>query len=491
MAATYARPAATRERDLNNVAKGPDISPEALKNAINVICIPPHPEKQNEWMEKICPQLLNLIESQTDLGLDKAATTIIVRGILGRKMLGTPGMPGWLQLIEPIHRAFMPCTHQFEQDPVVSEEELDRSMARLYIYMSGTPQPALVGRLIRPILVPLWGLANFARVSALSGNSIPDGTTPTKVSKLAVMAFGLLKTFVRLAANNKTIDTLFNGLMFAGTTEWTFVVGSQGGVALRSHALAKERSMQSWVENLNRRAQNLVRLLAAAPILPEYLDPFLFDIMPKWLSQKKAGESQVRHVMTVTVAQTMVEYLKDIIACRPQRPLMIIGQFYGQHLASFPPSDGPSFRIEKPDLLSRVTVATPEKNEIIIDSLDSEFKDLTGGLMGATNALTNILSSSRFEVKDDTTEVLDEITVTLRKLLAELPGNTSILNGLEVVLKQGNSLDGTRDTSGKVPLNPFRDFREAFERFHREPKVCRTSRPRLCYQRPGGLHPQS
>jgi hypothetical protein len=73
-------------------SRGPSISLEALNSASRLISSPPSDMSPDAWYSAIAPQLLSLLDGEGGEEMIKVASFIIGYGILGRKVLGAPGI---------------------------------------------------------------------------------------------------------------------------------------------------------------------------------------------------------------------------------------------------------------------------------------------------------------------------------------------------------------------------------------------------------------
>lgn len=85
---TTAATAETQGREA--ASKGPQISPEALTSATQLVCSPPQGVTPYYWFEHLAPQLFSLLDGNGGLDMVKVAAYIIGYGILGRPQYGAP-----------------------------------------------------------------------------------------------------------------------------------------------------------------------------------------------------------------------------------------------------------------------------------------------------------------------------------------------------------------------------------------------------------------
>lgn len=85
---TTAASAETRGQEA--ASKGPQISPEALTSATQLVCSPPQGVTPYYWFEHLAPQLFSLLDGNGGLDMVKVAAYVIGYGILGRPQFGAP-----------------------------------------------------------------------------------------------------------------------------------------------------------------------------------------------------------------------------------------------------------------------------------------------------------------------------------------------------------------------------------------------------------------
>ncbi|KAK8094110.1 hypothetical protein PG997_000795 [Apiospora hydei] len=228
--------------------QGANITLEALKMATGLLAVPPASVEAEKWFSGIAPQLLDLLDGKEDADLVKAAAYIIGYGILGRKQFGAPGSPGWRVFAEPMVAVINPSlstpkpaskTLVFSAGPdavvdlqketaIVQPDELALALRRLKALLNAHPNPGLTGRLLAPLLLPLWTLSSWAE---------PDEACLEQFVKPAKT---LLQTYLKISGFSEKYllmvnNLLFNGRDFSDDAHWKYESSGKSGVMVKRH----------------------------------------------------------------------------------------------------------------------------------------------------------------------------------------------------------------------------------------------------------------
>ncbi|KFY26930.1 hypothetical protein V493_03792 [Pseudogymnoascus sp. VKM F-4281 (FW-2241)] len=229
--------AATAENQGQEAAsKGPQISPEALTSATQLVCSPPEGVTPYYWFEHLAPQLFSLLDGNGGLDMVKVAAYVIGYGILGRPQYGAPpDAPGWQLLGEPILRCIDPSQGRSlaksDSESIIgarnilsSEVELADALRRLASLISSHPNPGLSRRLLRNIVLPLWTLASWpAKDSELEEYRAPAGFLLHIILQLSVDGAQLIRI-----ADNLMCRRNHGGRLM----RWKYVECAQKGIRI-------------------------------------------------------------------------------------------------------------------------------------------------------------------------------------------------------------------------------------------------------------------
>ncbi|KAK7948651.1 Protein required for cell [Apiospora aurea] len=228
--------------------QGANITLEALKMATGLLAVPPASVEAEKWFSGIAPQLLDLLDGKEGADLVKAAAYIIGYGILGRKQFGAPGSPGWRVFAEPMVAVINPSlstprpaskTLVFSAGPdavvdlqketvIVQPDELALALRRLKALLNAHPNPGLTGRLLAPLLLPLWTLSSWAE---------PDEACLEQFVKPAKT---LLQIYLKILGSSEKYlltvsNLLFNGRDLSDGAHWKYESSGKSSVIVKRH----------------------------------------------------------------------------------------------------------------------------------------------------------------------------------------------------------------------------------------------------------------
>ncbi|KAK8038802.1 hypothetical protein PG993_007213 [Apiospora rasikravindrae] len=227
--------------------QGANITLEALKMATGLLAVPPASVEAEKWFSGIAPQLLDLLDGNKGADLVKAAAYIIGYGILGRKQFGAPGSPGWRVFAEPMVAAINPSlstpksaseTLVFSAGPdavvdlqkettIVQPDDLALALRRLTALLNAHPNPGLTGRLLAPLLIPLWTLSSWSEADEEA--CLEQFVKPAKT---------LLQIHLKISGSSEKYllivnNLLFNGRDFSDDAHWTYESSGKSGVMVK------------------------------------------------------------------------------------------------------------------------------------------------------------------------------------------------------------------------------------------------------------------
>ncbi|TGO14174.1 hypothetical protein BTUL_0057g00410 [Botrytis tulipae] len=278
-----------------------NISHEAMSSASRLLSSPPQGMSAEEWFSGIAPQLFDLLDGKGEREMDKAASYIIGFGILGRKLYGAPGAPGWKSLVEPIIGSIDPAlipppTKQISQveeivvlgmpEVLVTAEDLRKSLRRLLTIVTSHPHPSLTKRLLNPILLPLWAL--------FCGEKKDNG------GDSSACAGKLLKILLQLLASTTSkpsegaLSKIFNDILFQGRSEpgktsWIYR-SSKNGKDIQIEKISETTMMdqqQLDIGQINTAVEKFISLLNEFPDSDSQVPQMFLMLCQKWLSQAK------------------------------------------------------------------------------------------------------------------------------------------------------------------------------------------------------------
>ncbi|QSZ36032.1 hypothetical protein DSL72_007156 [Monilinia vaccinii-corymbosi] len=281
-----------------------NISHEAMSSASRLLSSPPQGMSAEEWFGGIAPQLFDLLDGKGGKEMDKAASYIIGFGILGRKIYGAPGAPGWKALVEPIigtiDPALIPSATKRKSrgeevvvlgmpKVLVTVKDLARALQRLHTLVTSHPHPSLTRRLLNPILLPLWALFCLEKE-----NSIGDSGAPAEK---------LLNILLQLSSSTTPNNTegplskilhniLFRGRSEPSKTRWFYHPSRDGrGIHIEEPSDHTNTDQTLDIEQINTVVERFVVLLKGTPDYDSQISQIFLVLCQKWLSQAKTRKT--------------------------------------------------------------------------------------------------------------------------------------------------------------------------------------------------------
>ncbi|KAI9645165.1 hypothetical protein NHQ30_005899 [Ciborinia camelliae] len=277
-----------------------NISHEAMSSASRLLSSPPQGMSAEEWFGGIAPQLFDLLDGKGEKEMDKVASYIIGFGILGRKIYGAPGAPGWKALVEPIigtidPTLISPSTKRKARveevmvlgmpEVLVTAEDLATALRRLLTLVTSHPHPSLTKRLLNPILFPLWALFCVGNEASTTGSR--------------AYAEKLLKILLQLSSstipNNKdgSLSSILHNILFQGRcepnkTSWIYNSSRDGkGIQIEKPSDHTNSDQSFDIVQINTAVERFIALLNSIPDSDSQISQIFLTLCQKWLSQTR------------------------------------------------------------------------------------------------------------------------------------------------------------------------------------------------------------
>jgi hypothetical protein len=314
--------------------KGPRIHLDAVIQASRLLSAVPSSLTPAEYFGRIGPQLLSLLDGEAGPELSRVAGYVIGSGILGRKSLGSPGTAGWKAFAEPMLSRIDPERPSYESlatstdlGTLVSELDLDLATRRLATLFHSHPNPALARRLLRLVILPLWGLLVFSKQ-----NGRMDWYERARF---------LVYTYYGIAADPTALKLLSIQLIYDGGKSWIFAPGSEGGIEIRRRLDTSDISnnMMDVLSTLDIRIDEFLRLASSNTISDSSIGPVFASVIQEWLQTSRmkdedepllaiSGSNQIRDPFTSLVnarlLQGVLDRLKERLARSPTQILELV-----------------------------------------------------------------------------------------------------------------------------------------------------------------------
>ncbi|VUC22812.1 unnamed protein product [Clonostachys rosea] len=317
-----------RAPDTNQPQKeGASITHEALAIATKLLSSVPASMTPESWFGGISAQLFHLMDGKDGPDLSKAAAQIVGFGVLGKKVYGAPGSPGWQVFVQPLIESINPSTRTTRMvgdgddeeildltkgQVLVKSEALGRSVRLLSVLVFSNSSPGLCSRVLKPVLPQLWALASL---------STDDGAAdaPSKAAR------NLLQAYLRLSGNIETASILIRNLLCGGSLPaseqpWQYRKTSQGfEIVSQSFGPDMSTSEIQWAD-LQSRAEILAELLVDS-CSPENVSSIFIELFQRWIktagtpndiisstdNQDEGPQAAMETLFDVTVLQKLLE----------------------------------------------------------------------------------------------------------------------------------------------------------------------------------------
>lgn len=327
----------------------PPVPQEALVQITKLLSSVPSSVSAEDYFSRLAPQLLDLLDGKDGKDLSIVAGYVIGSGILGRKQYGAPGSVGWTLFVQPSLLAMDPPlkrtgserdAKQWERANQVNhlitpEPELWLALHRLTTIIASHLVPGLVRRLVGPIILPLWGLHNYAKTR----DARSDWTS---------MSWYLLEAYVKLCINSEVLDLLATHILWDGLRDWTFAPGSEGGVELRRRFDSTDplSNILAIVSKVDARVNTFVELVSSSYADDEPTGKVFLNASKRWLLPhlSQQGSSQrldlgqhddsdpLVGLVNAKLVQASLERFKNKLSRSPNQILELVKQLLERFL---------------------------------------------------------------------------------------------------------------------------------------------------------------
>jgi hypothetical protein len=393
---------------------------EAIDQASRLIVAPPNGMSQGEWLTKLAPQLLNLLDGNEGKELSRAAGQIIAGGILSKKSTGAPKAVGWELFARPIQEAILPKTsdvvsvgQSMHDQVLVSEQHLRLSLRRLASIASSYSHAGLLKRLIGPILISLWGLINYTLSKSLLDKEWTE------------LAHAIFLRYMTISCEPLRIDVISSHLFWDGADSWTFSPGNEGGVELRRRVTAVKDTADTGdiffrIGSLDQRVNLLVSLLAEANIEDNILGTIFLHTMRKWLAPSRSTNPSLTHepdtdpllaLSNAKFGQAMASKFEDKLARSPHHIIELVDQLLRNYIDEHQTLSKKLKRVNKPSRASLSNLIQLPSTSL--PKSENENDDIASFALSILNTL---IASPDFKRLPETTNLLDSILPSLQYL---------------------------------------------------------------------------
>ncbi|KAF1930898.1 uncharacterized protein M421DRAFT_418373 [Didymella exigua CBS 183.55] len=397
---------------------------EAVTQASKLLTSPPSGTSQVEWIQKLAPQLWNLLDGSEGRELSRAAGQVIAGGILSKKSTGAPGAIGWLLFVLPIMEAIYPkdmsvaVVRSSTRDKVLKQDqEVLLALQRLAVITTSYSHAGLIKRLIGPLLLPLWALLNYAR----SKRPLDKAWSELPRSVIA--------RYVSTACDPKQVDTLATNLFWDGPREWTLGPGAKGGVEYRMRRTgghcdeAGMESILSRISDLTGRIDLLVSLLANAKVSDDVAGQVFLQVTKRWLNPNnnanaslliESDDDPLAALTDAKLSEALANKFKDSFARSPQHIIELMDQLLQNYVSDHRAKAKRQARSQKPSRANLGSiVASKPRDYQQHGEKDTAEDDIASFAIGV---LSTVVTTSEFQRTTAIDDLLLQVTTHLQYL---------------------------------------------------------------------------
>jgi hypothetical protein len=396
--------------DSGEVKGGSDdfsISSKAVEMITMLLSHPSAGMAAERYFEMLAPQLLHLLDGDDGPELSRVAASVISRGILSKQKTGAPGSIGWTLFVAPCHATVDPrdsadkARSQGVDLPktVVSELSLDNALVRLDRIVSSNPSPAVTGRLVRPILLPLWAIYCYRGAPAAN-------------SSAKTLAFNLLDSFFSRSGTTAHLKLILGHLLIDGGSNWGLGPGSAGGIEIRAANPQIPKDAVPSIMKIDDRTSSFAKI--AANVDKETMGEFFVFLVGGHLipSGRKPDLSadELQDLIQVDLLQRLLPVAREAFSSNQLQILRLIRQMF-QGCSEMNLDDQTSQKVSLASLSN--IVQAPDQDPAATYQLSDDM------ILVATSLLNAIIAGPDVKV-EATIPIVGEILGSV-ELLAERP----------------------------------------------------------------------
>ena len=400
----------------------PAVPLDVLQIIAKLLSSTPKALSPNQYFQGIAPQLLELLDEEDDEAR-RVASFVIASGILSKRAIGASGSIGWKLFVEPIHAILNPnlATNSSEHDtvretnssnsiPILStNEDVQRAVRRLACLTLIHPNPPVTQRLLRPLMLPLWGLAC---------RSTERAESVAMREKCLVM----VSVYLKFASGTTAFVELIDQLLFKGTKQWTYHVGLEDIEIRRREAdQFLETAPEELLQTVNSRVLTYLKLLEFCDVNDNELGELFAYVASRWLRPYQAraqnplfvtdAEDPRYGLVYTSLTQEMIKTYETRISRQPDRILNLLNDILDDIIRE-PKSQDTS--TSKPSL-SKLHSIVAQKPVQTLNGMSEPEEDSNEILEISLSLLSTIFSSPDFtpsnpNIRSSLTSTLESIT---------------------------------------------------------------------------------
>ena len=415
-------------------SRGPSLSPQGLMQASRLLSSVPVSLTPEMYFTQLASQLLSILDGEDGPDMTLIAAYIISGGILSKKTFGAPGSIGWRLFAEPQLLAINPrpsfiqqlqrVDSQEQMKTITSQGNLSKAVKRLLLLVQSHPSPALTGRLIRPLLIPLWGLTTYDKSSVTASYWIDT-------------VLDLLTIFLKRCGTLDHLILLSSNLLWDGTLDWTFGPGSEGGIEIRGQekGVADSNIIEQF-SKIQGRITKLTQLISKNTVDDDTISRFFLYLSRAWLLPQSATASTPERTTLVLDSDTdpilklaqaqlthsVLQQFGDKFAARPEQVLELIEQLLQQTVQAAKQDRKRKLDARKATLSSLSTIVDQDESFLKpTDTISSPLEQAEDLVATAVSLLNTLISKPNFHRDKSVTSTLNHILSGLQSIVQNPP----------------------------------------------------------------------
>lgn len=442
---------------------------EAVTQATRLLISPPNGTSQDEWIQRLEPQLWFLLDGAHGREMSRAAAQIVAGGVLSKKITGAPGTVGWNLFAKPILDTICPSgttvtvPRTSTRDRVlVQDQDLLLALQRLSVIVTSYSHAGLIKRLVGPILLPLWALLNYAR----SKQSVHKAWCELPRS--------IFLRYIMISCDPKQIDKIATALFWDGMHGWTLGPGTEGGIEIRSRQskplsnTEQMNSILSRISDLADRVDLLVSLLADAKVSDDVAGLIFLEVTKRWLSPSQntktsllldSDEDPLIALTDAKLSEALASKFRHSFARSPQHIIELMNQLLQNYVSDHRTKSEQQMQSHGPSItnLGNIVVSKSGASDRISD-FDTVDDDLVSFAISILNTLVTTPSFKRTPEQD---ALLLQVVQHLEYLMhtrPDIPISSVITNAARSLLQVLSHVTPTSGAS-RSEVDPLAEHR--------------------------------
>jgi hypothetical protein len=390
-----------RDSEPSGSGTGPVLPLKTLEHITKLLSSVPSDVGMEEYFASIGSQLLDLLDDP-DPDNQRASAHTIGQGILNRSVSGVPGTAGWKHTFQPLVSIIKPVvitSRSHGTESVVNSQLILQALNRLSKILMTFPNPGLVKRLLRPLQLPLWGIASHGQRS----------------SEEYKISMQILERHIQVSAGVSGLLSIIENIMYNGELGWKYSRDISKKVEIVQSGPDSNTEALSYIQNLPQRVHLLMFLVDGCE--DNEISILFSEVLKRWLSggstqaslNDTSQEKWLKVFTYATITQELANKHRSKIATDPSQILTVMREILQSYI-HFEPQQS---QLSKEKLAS----ITSDQNQ-----RTNHPEELEEILSTCLPLLTTVLQEADF----DTSKLAQEQIEALKPVLQAIVGNKKL-----------------------------------------------------------------